>query len=376
MARRAVAVIGDPNDINCWSNIPYFFLQAGKAANFFHCGLPLLPEQQKINRIIWNLASVFRGERYGGFQYTRRANELWFKQLNLDNIHEIISHFQLFPPYELARKYNISFSHYIDFPLPCLFEDYGIAKTIGHRTAKYVLQREQEQYQATRYVVCMSPWAAQQVIEKCNIKPEKVKIIIPGANLPESALSNLNSVTGDPPDGKKIPLKIAFVGKIPLRKGLDRLVAGVRILRQRGYKIIVRVIGPQENLFPHDPEVEHLGFINKFEQPLRLVKEIQNCHLGALPSYQEAFGIAALEYLRCGLPSLITQTGGLGDSIPPDCGIILPADCTGENIADSLENLLKNPDQFQRLRQTACNQASYASWHRTIKEFQIIYGCG
>jgi glycosyltransferase involved in cell wall biosynthesis len=374
MSKRAVAVIGDPNDINCWSNIPYFFLQAGLRTEFFQTGLPLDPNRQKWHRLAWNIASVFRGDRYGGFQYTRQANEAWFNQLNLDDINEIICHFQLFPPYELAQKHNIQFSHYIDFPLPCLFEDYGVAKTIGKHTADCALKREQEQYQAARYVVCMSPWAARQVSDRCGIEPHKVKVILPGANLPESAFSiKGENPLSEPPDGKKIPLKIAFVGKIPLRKGLNRLVEGTRILRQRGYKIQIRVIGPKDNLFPNDPEVEHLGFINKLHEPLRLVKELRGCHIGALPSYQEAFGIAALEYLRCGLPALITKVGGLGDSIPDNCGLILSSDCTGEDIADSLENLLKNPDFFQSLRENAQKNARYASWDRTIKQFEELW---
>ena len=56
--------------------------------------------------------------------------------------------------------------------------------------------------------------------------------------------------------------------------------------------------------------------------------------------------VSAFEYLRCGLPALITRTGGLGDSIPSDCGIILDQDCSGMDIADSLENLLRNPDEL------------------------------
>ena len=374
--QRSVAVVGNSNDINCWSNIPYFFLQAGKRAGFFHTGLALNPKRQKPHRLLWNVVAPLRGERLGGFQYTRYANEALMHQGDLSEIGDIVSHFPLFPPHELCQKKKITFSHYIDFPLPCLFEDYGVAKTIGQRTAQYALSRERDQYAAARYVICMSPWAVRQVIERCDVPAHKVHAIIPGANLPESAFPTNNSELpelNDPPDGKRIPLRIAFIGKDPLRKGLDRLVEGVRILRQRHYKVIVRVIGPPENLFPHDPEVEHLGFINKLQEPLRLIQELQNCHLGALPSYQEAFGIAALEYLRCGLPTLLTKTGGLGDSIPPECSIILPADCTGADIADTLESLFKNPDYFQQLRQNAIRKASYASWDRTIQDFQHLW---
>ena len=373
---RAVAAMGNSNDINCWSNIPYFFLKAGREQGFLNLGLPLEPKRQKTERLFWNLVAPFRRERPGGFQYTRHANEGLLKQEKLDGIKEIISFFQLFPPHELCQHHNISFSHYIDFPLPCLFDNYGVSQTIGHRTAKNALAREREQYAAAHRIICMSPWAARQVIERCGVSSEKVYSITPGANLPESAFftQDLNSMKlSEPPDGITVPLRIAFVGRLPLRKGLDRLVEGVRILRQRRYKIVVRVVGPEKNLFPHDHEVEHIGFIHKIQEPLRLVKELQSCHIGALPSYQEAFGIAALEYLRCGLPALITKTGGLGDSLPSDCTISLDAQCTGGDIADALEKLLKDPDLFLQLRRNAFNKAKYASWSRTIQDFQMLW---
>jgi glycosyltransferase involved in cell wall biosynthesis len=377
MSYRAVGVIGDPNDINCWSNIPYFFLDAGQRAGFFHLGLKVEPKREKLARSLWNVANVMRGDRTGGFQYTRYFNEAMLNQTDTSEISEIVSHFQLFPPYELCQKKGIAFSPYIDFPLPCLFDDYDIASTIGDRIMHTALAREREQYAAAKYVICMSPWAAQQVIDRCEVPAHKVHAIIPGANLPASMFSDPSNAEdiplGEPPDGKNVPLRIAFVGKVPLRKGLDRLVAGVRILRSQGYKIVVRVIGSTENLFPHDPEVENLGFINKLHQPLRLVEELQSCHIGALPSYQEAFGIAALEYLRCGLPAIVTKTGGLGDSIPPDCGIVLAADCTGADIADAIANLLDHPDQFQQLRQNARQKAAFASWDRTIRDFQQLW---
>jgi glycosyltransferase involved in cell wall biosynthesis len=371
---RVLAVVGDPNDINCWSNIPYFFLQAGKRGGFIDNGLPLVPNRQTVQKLIWNLASPLRMERPGGFQYTRHANEALLNQVDTSEIKEIISFFQLFPPYEQCQKQGISFSHYIDFPLSCLFEDYNITQIIGARTAQSALDREKAQYAAAQHIICMSPWAARQIVERCGVPSSKVHSIIPGANLPESAFQTEELPPSlDIPDGKRIPLRIAFVGKVPLRKGLDRLVEAVRLLRQRGYKTIVRTIGPSENLFPHDPEIEHLGFINKLHEPLRLIQELRSCHLGALLSYQEAFGIAALEYLRCGLPAIVTNAGGLGDSIPPDCGITLSATCTGVDIADVLEDLLKDGDRFHQLQQNARQKASYASWDRVIQDFQNLW---
>jgi glycosyltransferase involved in cell wall biosynthesis len=382
VGKRVVAAVGDVNDINCWSNIPYYFLQAGQRARFFDAGISIDLKRLKTLRTAWNILSPFRGERYGGFQYTALANSSMSQQIDWAGIGDVVSHAQLFPPHELMEEKKISFSHYIDFPLPCLFRDYQIARTIGSRTARNALAREKDQYAAARHVFCMSPWARRQVIEHCEVSPHKVHTVIPGANLPEELFDESRTRQregedlADVPDGKERPLRIAFVGKIPLRKGLDRLVGAVRILRSRHRRAIVRVIGPRQNLFPNDPEVEHLGFIDKQREPLRLVKELQGCHLGALPSYNEAFGIAALEYLRCGLPSVLTRTGGLGDSIPPECGILLAKDCTPLDIADTLETLLRNPEEFVRLRSSARLKAGYASWDRTLRDLNRVWTAG
>ena len=53
--QRVLTLVGDPNQINTWSNIPYFFLKAGQEANFFHSGIPLKPEKLKSQRILWNI---------------------------------------------------------------------------------------------------------------------------------------------------------------------------------------------------------------------------------------------------------------------------------------------------------------------------------
>jgi glycosyltransferase involved in cell wall biosynthesis len=370
---RVLGAIGDVNDINCWSNIPYHFFMAGKKVGFFDKGLAIDLKQLIAPRAIWNGLSLFRGDRLGGFQYTRWANERMAAQIRWDDIREVICHAQLFPPFELMEHYGISVSHYIDFPLPCLFDEYGLGKTIGKQAARDALARERDQYAAARFIVCMSPWSAQQVVQRCDVPAQKVYSILPGANLPEKAFASVSNQRREPPDGKQTPLRIAFVGKAAERKGLGRLVEGVRVLRARGLRACVRVIGPGKNLYSHDHEIEHVGFINKQLEPYRLIDELKSCHLGALPSYQEALGIAALEYLRCGLPALITRTGGLADSIPPDCGIILEQNCTGVDIADALQQLLHNPDAFAQLQHNAWNKAKAASWDRCVDEFQSLW---
>ena len=179
--RRYLAVLGNANDIHAWSGIPYHFYQAGRSANFFGGALELPAQRLHWRRVAWNLWQVLRGERYGGFQYSRFCLDQLFGAVgNRVAEGDIISHFQLFPPPEVARTHRVTFSFYIDMPLTRLFDEYGDGNRIGSAVAREAIRREREGYQQARFVVCMSSWAAKAVREEYGISEEKMKVILMG----------------------------------------------------------------------------------------------------------------------------------------------------------------------------------------------------
>ncbi|MFM7129583.1 MAG: glycosyltransferase family 4 protein, partial [bacterium] len=66
----------------------------------------------------------------------------------------------------------------------------------------------------------------------------------------------------------------------------------------------------------------------------------------------EPFGLAFVEALAAGLPSVSTSMGGAAEIITPDCGILVPPD-SPEILADSLHKLISSPT----LRQNLGNQS-------------------
>ena len=69
-SQRLLTLVGDPNQINTWSNTSYFFLKAGKIEGFLHGGIPLQPEKLKIQRLLWNGWQQLTTGQHGGFQYS------------------------------------------------------------------------------------------------------------------------------------------------------------------------------------------------------------------------------------------------------------------------------------------------------------------
>ena len=70
--------------------------------------------------------------------------------------------------------------------------------------------------------------------------------------------------------------------------------------------------GPAERLAYELGVYEHVRFLGKQDNMYRLIPRMYALHL---PSEMEAFGLAALEAMACGVPPVATLTGGVPDLI-------------------------------------------------------------
>ena len=86
-----------------------------------------------------------------------------------------------------------------------------------------------------------------------------------------------------------------------------------------------------------------------------------------LPAFSvEASGFSTLEYLRLGIPIVTTAVGGIVD--PKDAGLRFPVDADGEQIAEALAGVLREPDRYAAMRKTAARDGVAYSWDRTANE--------
>jgi len=375
---RYLAVMGNAGDINTWSGIPYHFYQAGRAASFFQGALDLQTARLRPWRMAWNLGRLLQGQRLGGFQYSAACLKRTFRVV-ADQVAggETISHFQLFPPLEQAEKYRVAASFYIDLPLTRLFDEYGIARTIGRKIAREAIAREKEGYHRAHLVVCMSSWAARAVCDEYGIPAGKVKAILPGANMDERLVQGLTRDLDQQPIVTRFsserPFQLGFTGRDYIRKGLDRLVAAAEVLRAQGYPVEVAVMGVAPPEYQHHPAVRCLGFINKATDMSRFVEAVSRYDLGCLLSRAEGLGISTLECLRLGVPVMGAAVGGITDCIPDKAGILVQGDAAPEAIAEAVRPLLDNPALYEAMRLEARRIRTHYMWERTVAEFQALW---
>lgn len=357
---RALVAYGDVNRVDTFSGIPYFFLQAGRRIGLFKAGVILRPGRFRRRRILWNALRPLTLDRPRGFMYSRaHLHALWADRQAPSGIGEYVSHIQSLPPRELVRE---PVSYYIDATMSQYFEDYG--RALGRRIKAEALAREREAYHAARFVVCMSRWCAKDVEASYGISPEKVRVILPGANIEEASVPAQAAW-----DGNLAPLRLGFIGLDWERKGGPVLLDVATRLERMGHSVEVVVIGPDASELPRHPALRPVGFIDKARDLPRFVEIVRSFHFGCLLSRAEALGISTLECLRLGVPVIATAVGGIVDTVPRGAGLLLPADQTSERLADELAAVLETPERYARMREAAREVAGQQSWDRAAREF-------
>ncbi len=369
--KKVLTLVGDPNQINTWSNIPYFFLKASQQQNFLDLGLPLQPKNMRWLRLLWNLSMWLRTGEKGGFQYSQIFLKRLFAEADFKTKSvEFISHFPLLPPTPWLNQWKINY--YIDATLKQNFDDYGLASIVATKIQKSALATERKNYLQAERIICMSREAAKSVIEDYNISAAKVYVIPGGANLDENYLSKITKSVES-----KIailnPLRLGFIGKDWQRKGLPFLLEIAEILDRKNIRVEVIVIGSKIHELPKHKLLKAMGFIDKFKDMDKFIQLVRSFHFGCLFSSAEAFGISNLECLRLGVPVIANRIGGIPDTIPEGLGFLFEPNSPPEIIADLLQSFVDNPTSYQKLRQQVIARAEEFSWQNTVHKFIKVW---
>ena len=360
---RALVAYGDVNRVGTWGGIPYFFLHAGQRNGLFQAGIALHPERFRYRRLLWNVSRLLTFDRPRGFMYSQAyLRDLWADGRAPSDIGEYVSYFQLLPPAGIVHE---PVSYYIDATLRQYFDDYR--RTLGSRIHAEALAREKEAYLAARFVICMSQWCADDVKAFYGISPEKVRVILPGANIDEASVRPAGAW-----DGALSPLRLGLIGVDWERKGGPLLLEVATNLQGMGHSVEVVVIGPKASTLPSHPALRAMGFIDKTHDLSRFVEIVRSFHFGCLLSHAEASGFSTLECLRLGVPVIVRDVGGLPENVPENGGLVVPAEQTVDRLTEELAAMLRAPERYASMREAAQNAASDYGWDRTTREFVAL----
>jgi phosphatidylinositol alpha-mannosyltransferase len=137
---------------------------------------------------------------------------------------------------------------------------------------------------------------------------------------------------------------IAFVGRADdPRKNVPLLLEAFRRLREEMPRARLRLIGRP----PRTPVPEGVELV---PSPPSVVEALRTCSVFVLPSRQEGFGIVAAEALACGVPVVVTPSGGpLVLVLASEGGIVLDSWRAAE-LAGALRTLLGDRERLLQHR--------------------------
>jgi glycosyltransferase involved in cell wall biosynthesis len=361
---RALVGLGDVNDVRHWGGHPYFFLKAGQRNGLFQAGIALHPERFRKRRLVWNALQLALLKPPGGIQYSQAyVRRVWADRNTPADIGEYVSHFPLVPPRDIVREPVV---YYIDATLHQNFEGY-VGRRIGKRLQAEALAREREAFLAARFVVGWSRWCANDVESFYGVSPDKVRVISPGAGVDETCLP-----APAPWDGRLTPLRLGFIGEDWERKRGPVLLDVASALERMGYLVEVIVIGPPVSALPSHPALRAVGFVDKSRDLPRFVDLVRSFHFGCLLSRHEPFGVSNLECIRLGIPVIGTAVDGIPETVPDGAGFLVPAEESGEAIAERLSALIASPDEYARMRDAAQDASALQTWDRTAERFLAL----
>ncbi|MCW2711234.1 MAG: mshA [Marmoricola sp.] len=227
---------------------------------------------------------------------------------------------------------------------------------------------------------------AKQLIDLYDADPARVEVVHPGVDLTtfrDVGMSGARERLGLPPDG---PL-ITFVGRIQPLKAPDVMLRAVAVLLERRpalrSSLTVAVVGgPSGSGLEHPDSLvrlaEDLGIdrLVRFVPPVRqgeLVDWYAASTLVCVPSYNESFGLVAIEAQATGTPVVAAAVGGLTTAVSDGRSGLLVGDHDPASYAVAFERILFEPGLRAILAAGAEAHAQQFGWDRTADMMLKVY---
>lgn len=227
---------------------------------------------------------------------------------------------------------------------------------------------------------------AAELVGLYEADPAQVVVVHPGVDL--------DVFRADRRDTARASLGLAddavvllFAGRIQPLKAPDVLLRAVAVLLERDPslrgRLVVPVVGGASGSGLEAPDAladlaGDLGLddVVRFEPPVRqdvLADWYAAATAVCVPSYNESFGLVALEAQACGTPVVAARVGGLPTAVADEVSGLLVDGHEPADWADALERLVADPGLADAMGRKAVEHASSFGWEATVDRTLEVY---
>jgi UDP-glucose:(heptosyl)LPS alpha-1,3-glucosyltransferase len=180
-------------------------------------------------------------------------------------------------------------------------------RRVGLRKRQAFAAAERRIVERGASIIALSSQQRAEAIEHLGARSEQVKVIFNGIDLArftppqDPALSEARARLGL--DHREV--MVLFIGQDFARKGLDRLLAGIRRADDARFKL--HVVGQGNPI--EAPFATYHGPMSDVRPMLHAADML------ALPSRSDPFGLVALEAMACGIPAIVSRACGVAEAM-------------------------------------------------------------
>ncbi|MET0838492.1 MAG: glycosyltransferase, partial [Marmoricola sp.] len=245
---------------------------------------------------------------------------------------------------------------------------------------------EEQVVAAADMLVANTDDEAKQLIDLYDADPGRVEVVHPGVDLStfrDVGMSGARTRLGLPADGPVI----TFVGRIQPLKAPDVMLRAVAVLLAqqpslRSSLTVAVVGGPSGSGLEHPDSLvrlaEELGISSqvRFVPPVaqdELVDWYTASTLVCVPSYNESFGLVAIEAQASGTPVVAASVGGLTTAVRDNRSGLLVTGHEPASYAAAFARILREPGLRDHLALGAEAHAQQFGWDRTAEMMLRVY---
>ncbi|HEY2102840.1 MAG TPA: glycosyltransferase family 1 protein, partial [Chthoniobacterales bacterium] len=202
--------------------------------------------------------------------------------------------------------------------------------------------------------------------------PEKLKI------LPRGLDTKLFSPERrDPAFWKKFgesngAVRLLYVGRISKEKDLDVLAQAYRQLREEGLPIQLYLVGDGPYVQALNstllPDAVFTGYLRGKE----LATAYASADLFVFPSTTDTFGNVVIEAQACGVPVIVSDTGGPKELVEPNVNGVVTKSHNVEDLARAIRELVTNQKKRDQMSRQARRAVVDRSWPAAFRKFWAI----
>lgn len=222
-------------------------------------------------------------------------------------------------------------------------------------------------YLGADVVVAISPVMAERAIDG-GAAAARVVVVPNGLDLEEIGLHGPIALEGERAEepgeaARRGPIRVLFVGRLAVEKGISTLVEAVRLLAARGANFRLAVVGQgslRSDLLRAAADPSTGGLIE-------VLGSVERCHLAnhyrsadvlCVPSLDEAMGLVVLEALCCGTPVVGARVGGIPSLVRDGENGLLFAAGDATALAAALARLAADRGELARIQTNARSEAT------------------